>query len=106
MNEEEMDAYAAEFTKIPGMPKPIKLRVYYDAALQRITGREYDPVIMGEGSTFMYLLQDIFMEHPSMKEKYSSGTLIFEIGESPPKPHTPLFDGDIVKVCSPSSQER
>ena len=105
MNEEELDAYAAAIAKIPGTPRPIKLRVYYDAALQRITGKDYDPVIMGEGATFVYLLQNIFREHSGLAHKYPPGTISFEVNGEPPKPYTPLFDGDIVKVCIASSEK-
>ena len=94
-----MDKVAAEFAKIAGVPKSIKLRVYYDEALQRITKTKYDPIIMSEGALFVYLLQNVFVEHPEIEKKYPPGKLGFIINDiTLPKPHTPLFNGDVIKM--------
>lgn len=101
MNEEEMDKFAAELAKISDGLKPIKLRVYYDEMIRRITKKEYDPVILNEGALFAYLLQNIFVEHPEIEKHYLPGQLGFIINDTIlPKPHTPLFNGDVIKVSA------
>lgn len=96
MSEEEMKKMVEEMVKMPGMPKPIRLTVRYDGALQKITGRAEDPVFMSEGSTFVYLIQNVFIEHPEIEKQYPPGVLTFFIHGIPPKEYTPLFDGDVV----------
>jgi len=99
--EEEMDKFTEELPKTPGVPEAIKLRVYYDEALQRITKTEYDPVIMSKGSPFAFLLQNVFIEHPEIEEQYPPGKLGFIINKTTlPESHTPLFDGDIVEISA------
>ena len=51
---------------------------------------------MGEGGVFVYLLQNVFMAYPEMEQRYPPGTIGFTINGIPPKPHSPLFDGDTV----------
>ena len=82
--------------EIPSMPKAIRIEVFYNVKLQEITGVESEVVFMSEGSTFVYLLQNVFMAHPGIEEKYPPGTLGLTINEYPPKPHSPMFDGDKV----------
>ena len=96
MNDEEMQRMLAEMGKYAEMPKAIRVTVRYDSALQKITGRAEDPMLMGEGSTFLYLLQNVLMAYPEIEEKYPPGALGFLIHETPPKTYSPLFDGDIV----------
>lgn len=85
-----------EMAKMPGMPKAIRITARYDKELQKITGRAEDPVFMSEGSTFLYLLQNVFIEHPEIENRYSPGVLLFSINDIPPKTYSPLFDGDVV----------
>ena len=96
MNEEEMRKMVEEMVKIPGMPKAMFLQIQYDKELQKITGQEEHPMVMSEGGTFAYLLQNIFIEYPKIEKQYPAGVLGFTINGTSPKPYTPLFDGDIV----------
>lgn len=96
MNEEEMKKMIEEMSKYADMPKPIRITARYDEMLQKITGRAEDSVYMGEGSAFIYLLQNIFMEHPEIEKQYPPGALTFSINDVPPKTYSPLFDGDVV----------
>ena len=100
MNKDDMEKMMREMASISGMPKVIRLEVWYDKKLQEITGREFDPVMMSEGSTFIYLLQNIFMEHPEIEKKYPAGTLGLTIDGVPPKTYTLLFDGDKVLITA------
>jgi len=83
-------------TKIPGMSKSIRVTVCYDSELQKITGCAEESMFMSEGSTFLYLLQNIFMAHPGIEKQYPPGVLLFSINGFPPKTYSPLFDGDVV----------
>lgn len=85
-------------SKHANMPKPIRLSVCYDSGLQKITGCAEEPVYMGEGSSFVYLLQNIFMAHPEIEKQYPPGALKLLINNTLPKPYSPLFDGDIVSI--------
>jgi len=96
MNEEEMTKMMKEMAKMPGMPKPMFLKVQYDKELQKITNRSEHPVLMGEGGTFTYLLQSVFTEYPEIEKQYAPGTLRFSINGTSPKMYTPLFDGDTI----------
>lgn len=78
------------------IPKPISIVVKYDQELEKITGIKEHPVMMSDGATFMFLLQSIFMEYPEIENKYPPGIVGFLINGTPPKPYTPLFDGDVV----------
>ena len=81
---------------IPDMPAPMRLTIRYDEALQKITRVAEEPVFMGEGATFVYLLQNIFIEHPEIEKRYPPGALGFSINGFPPKSYSPVFDGDVV----------
>jgi hypothetical protein len=82
--------------KITGMPKHVRIEVFYDEKLQGITGVESEPVIMSNGSVFSYLLQNIFMAHPLIEKTYPPGVLLMAVNGYSPKLHSPLFDGDKV----------
>lgn len=98
MNEEEMKKVVEELMKNSEMPQPIYIKVRYDKELQKITGTENEPVCMSQGSTFAYLLQNVFMAHPEIEKNYLPGTLGFTINDTSPKIYTPLLDGDVVNV--------
>ncbi len=86
-----------EMRKMPGVPTPMRLTIRYDDALQRITGKAEEMMWMGEGGTFLFLLQSVFESHPEIEKQYPPGALKLTINGLPPKPHSPLFDGDIVE---------
>ena|SRR3989338_6013 len=97
MSEEEMQKMIKEMAKEhPEMPRALRLTLRYDATLQKITGRAEEPMFMGEGGAFVYLLQNVFMAYPEMERRYPPGTIGFTINGPPPKPHSPLFEGDII----------
>lgn len=95
-----------EMSKIANMPQSIRIIVRYDAELQKITRKSDHPVIMSDGSTFVYLLMNIFMEYPNIERQYPPGALEFSINGISPKTHTPLFDGDLVDFNVSSFRER
>jgi len=100
MDEKDIKKILEEISKTPGAPKAIEIEVHYDAKLQEITGVASEPVFMSEGSVFSYLLQNIFMAHPGIPEKYLPGALGMAINGYPPRMHSPLFDGDKVIITA------
>ncbi len=78
---------------IPGF---ISISVEFDKELQKITKTKGHPVVMSQGSTFAYLLQNIFIEYPQIEKKYPPGTLGFVTNGFPPKIYSPLLEGDII----------
>ncbi|MEK7190480.1 MAG: hypothetical protein AAB661_01805 [Patescibacteria group bacterium] len=98
MDEEEMRKMAEEMSKIPGMPKPIFIKVEFDRDLQKITGKKEIPMVVSQGATFAYVLQNIFIEYPGIEKKYPPGELGFTIDGTPPKTYTPIFDGDVIRL--------
>ena len=101
MSGDEMHKMLEELAKTPGAPRPMHLTLQYDSALERITGCAEEPMFMGEGGTFLYLLQSVFAAYPEMERRYPPGTIGFTINGIPPRVHSPLFDGDIISfsVC-------
>lgn len=87
------------------MPPPINIVVRYDATLQKITNRAEDPVVMSEGSTFAYLLQNVLMAYPQIAEQYPPGVLEFSVNSVSPKPHTVLFESDVVLFATVQGSE-
>ena len=106
MNEEEMKKMLEKMSKFSNMPRSIRITARYDKELQKITQKEGHPVIMSEGSAFVYLLMNIFMEYPDIERQYPPGALGFSINNISPKTYTPLFDGDVVEFSISNSFER
>ncbi len=77
-------------------PQPIQITILFDEELTRITKEKESSMILSEGSTFVYLLHNIFMTYPEIEEKYPPGKLGFEINNVSPQINSPLFDGDVV----------
>jgi len=98
MSEEEMKAMLAQIKSAnPGMPESMRLTVRYNKELQKITNCTEEPIFMGVGGTFYYLLMNVFMSHPEIEQQYPPGVLLFNVNGCPPKLHSPLFDGDIIE---------
>lgn len=106
MHQENFGKIMEEMSKVANMPRPIRIVVRYDKELQKITRKTEYPVIMSEGSTFVYLLMNIFMEYPNIEKQYPPGTLGFSINGISPKTYTPLFDGDLIDFSVSISVER
>ena len=80
------------------MQQPIHLKICYDLSLQKITGKALVDTVISNGSTFSYLLMNIFMEHPEIEIYYPPGTLGMTINGIPPKLDSPLSEGDMVEL--------
>ncbi len=82
------------------MPQSISITVQYDEELQKITNIKEHPVILSDGATFAYLLQNIFMAYPDIEKNYPPGMLGFSINGFAPKAYSPLLDGDLVSLIT------
>lgn len=74
----------------------IRVTVRYDERLQKITGEKEHPVVLSDGSGFLFLLQCVFTEYPQIESQYAPGMLGFTINGRSPKVHSKLRDGDEV----------
>ncbi len=101
MNEYEMKKMIEKMAREhPEMPRAMRLTVRYDETLQKITCCAEEPVFMGEGGVFVYLLQNVFMAHPELEKQYPPGTIALAINGSQPKPHSQLIDWDFISFSA------
>lgn len=91
-----MKSNIEDMLKNSGMSRSINIIVKYDKELEEITGTKESTVMMSGGATLMYLLQNIFMAHSEIEEKYPPGTIGISINGIPPTTNALLMDGDIV----------
>lgn len=74
----------------------ITVTILFNKELESITKKSNNTVTVKAGTTFVYLLFNIFAAYPEMDAKYPPGRLGFLLNGTPPKTHTRLLDGDIV----------
>ena len=63
------------FMSDQNFPKPIKIKIFYDKALQAITGKAEEEMLASEGVPFMFILSSIFVSYPEIEKKYPPGVL-------------------------------
>jgi len=102
MDEEEIRK-CVEAAGAAGLPTPVRLTVRYHPDLWNITGVSEEPMLMGGSGTFLYVLQNILAAHPEIEKKYPPGALAIFLNDSIPKPHSPLFDGDLIRLAPKDS---
>jgi len=78
----------------------VKVNIYYDIGLQKITGKAEEPAIISENLLFVYFLNFIFSSHPDITKKYPPGTLGFTINSMPPLDTYIMQDRDELKLMS------
>ena len=78
------------------MPDALHVTITYDKNLQRITEKETEPMITSRGSTFSYVLMNIFMAYPEIETTYEPGVLGFTVDGKAPQMDTQILDGDII----------
>lgn len=81
---------------------PIWITIYYDKALQKITGRAKERAMVNNGCPFGFILESILISHSEIKKRYPPGVLGFTLNGQPPELLTSLKDGDLLcfKVCN------
>jgi len=80
------------------MNNSIKVKVYYNDKLSDITQKDFESVILNEGSLLMYLLKNIFIAHPQIEKTFPAGKLGFKINGKPSILNILLLDGDGVEI--------
>jgi len=75
-------------------PKPIKIKIFYDENLKKITGKDFEEAIVSEGLSFANLLYFIFSSYPEIQKRFPPGKLGLLLNNQPPKDFDILRDGD------------
>lgn len=95
MNKDKMREEAELFERESGM-KGVSITIRYDPIIQKITGKEEDPMILSEGSLFQYVLLNVFEVYPEIQEKYPPGVLGFIRNGGDLFPSLPMQNGDVI----------
>ncbi|MFZ5365741.1 MAG: MoaD/ThiS family protein [Patescibacteria group bacterium] len=80
--------------------RPIKIKIFYDDRLQRITGKSFEEAIVSKNLTFVQFLNFIFSSYPEIHQKFHPGTLGFLLNDRPPTEDEVLKNNDEVKFMS------
>jgi len=78
--------------------KPIKVRIFYDRELKRITGKDSEETMISENLNFINLLNFIFSSYPAIPKRYIPGTLGFLLNGRKPEENDILKDGDKLEI--------
>lgn len=76
--------------------RSVSIIIRYDSRIQKITGKEEDPMIVSEGSLFPYVLFNVFEMYPEIQETYPPGVLGFVRNGGDLFPSLPMQEGDII----------
>jgi len=79
-------------------PKPIKIKIFYDEELKKITGKDSEETIASEGIDFATQLYFIFSSYPEIQKKFPPGWLGFLLNGREPKEKDVLKDGDKLEL--------
>ncbi len=77
--------------------KPIKVKIFYDEGVKRITGKDFEEAIVSEGINFATQLYFIFSSHPKIQKEFPPGQLGFLLNNKKPEAHDILKNGDEIK---------
>lgn len=80
--------------------KPIRVKVFYDKNLGKITGKDSEEVVVSENLDFISLLNFIFSAYPEIPKKFMPGTLGLLLNDKAPKENDILRDKDEVKIMA------
>lgn len=81
-------------------PPPIKVKIFYDKTLQKITGKNFEEAVVSENLLFVELLNFVFSSYPKIPQIFPPGTLGFLLNNRPPKEDDILKNNDEVKFIS------
>lgn len=73
---------------------PIWITIFYDPALQLITGKAKAQAMVNRGCPFGFILTCLLMDYPQIERLYPPGVLGFTLNGQPPEMSAPLADGD------------
>ncbi len=78
--------------------EPIKIKIYYDEEVKKITGKNFEEIISSEGIDFVNQLYFIFSSYPKIQEKFPAGQLGLLLNNKKPKEYDILKDGDEIRL--------
>ena len=83
--------------------QPITITITYSLALQEITGKAMESIVVAEGLPIFHFMLDLFDMYPKIQEKYPQGTLAFTIDDKSPGEDYFFENGDTIcfKVLKP-----
>lgn len=85
-------------------PKPARIKISYDQALQEITGKSGEEAWVSEGLPFLFFLKIILSSYPEIENRYPPGILGFAVNGMAPLENYPLKEGDRVEFLVPRNQ--
>lgn len=78
--------------------RPIKVKIFYDENLKKITEKDFEEAIISEGLSFVNFLYFIFSSYSEIQKRFSPGKLGMLLNEKPPAEFDILKDGDEIKL--------
>ena len=76
----------------------VSVTITYSLALQEITGKAMESLIVAEGTPFMHFLLDIFEAYPEIQNRYPPGTVSMLINDQPPTEEYLMKNGDTLTL--------
>lgn len=74
--------------------KPVRVKIYYDEDLKKITGKDFEEAVVSENLSFVRFLNFIFSSYPEIPKGFIPGALGFLLNGKPPGENDILKDGD------------
>lgn len=78
--------------------KMIKVTVFYDNNLKKITKKDFEEAVVSENLNFITFLGFIFSSYPDISKKFIPGTIGFLLNGIPPRENDILKNGDKLKI--------
>lgn len=78
--------------------KPIKIKIFYDKNLKKITGKDFEETVISKDLNFAMFLNFIFSSYPKIPKIFIPGTLSFLLNGIPPKENDILKEGDKFEI--------
>lgn len=78
--------------------KPIKIKVFYDKELKKITRKDFEEAMVSENLNFAQFLNFIFSSYPVILKRFIPGTLGFLLNGRETKENDILKDGDKLEI--------
>lgn len=78
--------------------KPVKVIIFYDKNLEKITGKDFEEAIVSENLDFITFLGSIFSSYPEISKRFIPGTIGFLLNGIPPRENDILKNGDKLEI--------
>ena len=78
--------------------KPMKVKIFYDKELKKITEKDSEEAVVSEGLKFINMLGFIFASYPEIEKTYPPGKLGLLLNDRLPKDFDVLQDGDKIML--------